>query len=208
MIPFEDEPFQLDCYVEGLLSAATVPSTAAGPAAPSRADADLDPELAHAAGVLSRLVRFHPSFRFEEDLAARLAVAADAMAGARPPAAILPFPRPFSRAPIPWREPGRWNSTGPLGLPALPAVPARAATSSSPARGRFRLAAAPFALPAISVPLTAEPVVGRASALATALGVDRVPGPLLLGGAIASGVSLAGAAVVGWHMAHRGRRPS
>ena len=46
------------------------------------ADAALDPDLRHAARVLRRsLVRVHPSFRFEERLATRLADLAAAQSG-------------------------------------------------------------------------------------------------------------------------------
>jgi hypothetical protein len=97
-------------------------------------DLDLhDPELAHAADVLSRsLVRFHPSFRFEERLAARLRLAGFGPMTARVPLAV--------------------------GL-ATPAPPLHVA--------------------------------------------GRVPRPVLVGGAIASGVSIAGAAVVAWRRLRR-----
>ncbi len=100
-------------------------------------DLDLhDPELAHAAEVLSRsLVRFHPSFRFEERVAARLRLAGLG---------------PMERLP----------AQVPLGLDL--------ATSGPP-------------LPA----------------------AGRVPRPVNVGGAIASGVSIAGAAVVAWRRLRR-----
>lgn len=59
------------------------------------ADAALDPELRDAARLLRRsLVRVHPSFRFEERLAGRLAelAASQSAAPAAGRAAILPFP--------------------------------------------------------------------------------------------------------------------
>lgn len=61
------------------------------------ADAALDPDLRHAARVLRRsLVRVHPSFRFEERLAARLADLAAAQSGSALAAAgggtLIPFP--------------------------------------------------------------------------------------------------------------------
>ena len=109
-------------------------------------DLDLagDPELVHAADVLARaLVRFHPSFRFEEQLASRLR---DAPVGSAPPRRIIPFPAlPLSGGSMP-----------------------------------FALDLAPAA-------------VGQA--------MGRVPRPVLVGGAIASGVSIAGAAVVAWRIA-------
>jgi hypothetical protein len=127
--------------VTGVTDATGVPDLAG--------DLDLagDPELAHAADVLARaLVRFHPSFRFEERLAARLREAASPQ-----PRRIIPFP-------------------------ALPV-----AGGSMP----FALDLAPAA-------------VGQA--------VGRLPRPVLVGGAIASGVSIAGAAVVAWRIA-AWRRP-
>ena len=100
-------------------------------------DLDLqDPELAHAAEVLSRsLVRFHPSFRFEERLAARLRLAG------------------FGR------------------IVRLPA----------------------------HVPLALDLAPSATPLHATA----RVPRPVIVGGAIASGVSIAGAAVVAWRRLRR-----
>jgi hypothetical protein len=111
-------------------------------------DLDLrDPELAHAAEVLSRsLVRFHPSFRFEEGLAARLRRAARPRAVSadleEPRTALLPMSR-----------------------------------------------VAAFPLP-VALELAASASFGRV--------VGRVPRPVLVGGAIASGMSIAGAAVVAW----------
>ncbi len=118
-------------------------------------DLDLagDPELAHAADVLARvLVRFHPSFRFEERLAAHLR---DAALGTAAPGADSETAHP--RRIIPF--------------PALPV------TGGS----------MPFALD------LAPAAVGQA--------MGRVPRPVLVGGAIASGVSIAGAAVVAWRIA-------
>ncbi len=66
----DEEAITLDRYVDDLLAGAAGP--AAVPDDP-RPDRDLD----HAARVVSlALARFHPSFRFEERLAARLRVAA------------------------------------------------------------------------------------------------------------------------------------
>ena len=139
-------------------------------------DLDLarEPELAHAADVLSRsLVRFHPSFRFEEDLAARLRRTALVPGVAAPVAA---FPTISSAALRADRAPQRR-------IPALPV-------------------AIPFA-GSLPVALDVAPAaVGQAMA--------RVPRPVLVGGAIASGVSLAGAVVVAWRHGlaapHRARR--
>ncbi|MGO9180627.1 MAG: hypothetical protein ACLQBX_00865 [Candidatus Limnocylindrales bacterium] len=117
-------------------------------------DLDLrDPELARAAEVLSRsLVRFHPSFRFEEGLAARLRRAA------RPP-----------------QVPDEVRESGTVLVP-MPRVGA-------------------FSMP-VALELVAPASFGRA--------VGRVPRPVLVGGAIASGVSIAGAAVVAWRRLRRG----
>lgn len=82
-----------DRYLEGLLAAAE-PRAADAPA-----DASLDPDLRHAARVLrSALVRVHPSFRFEERLAGRLAELAAAQAAPAMTAdggtrgTVIPFP--------------------------------------------------------------------------------------------------------------------
>lgn len=70
----EVEALRTDRYLEALLTAAERHTTDV----PS--DADLDPAVRDAARTLAReLVRFHPSFRFEERLAARLGRAAQEM---------------------------------------------------------------------------------------------------------------------------------
>ena len=62
------------------------------------ADAELDPETRRAVGVLRRaLVRVHPSFRFEERLASRLAALADAQARRRA-AIVVAFPAASARS--------------------------------------------------------------------------------------------------------------
>ena len=95
----EDEAIQSDAYLEWLLvsggSAAARREDVPGELAPS-------PQLVRAALALRRaLPRFHPSFRFEEALAARLrAAAATGAVPDAPPAddvapgraALLPFP--------------------------------------------------------------------------------------------------------------------
>jgi hypothetical protein len=66
----EIEAFVVDRYLEGLLSRTP------------REDAAVPDDLRATADRLARgLPRFHPSFRFEEDLAARLAAAASLHAG-------------------------------------------------------------------------------------------------------------------------------
>ncbi len=79
-----------DRYLDALLAAAD------RRAADTPADPSLDPDVRDAARVLrGALVRVHPSFRFEERLAARLASLAAAQAGRGELAAggtVLPFP--------------------------------------------------------------------------------------------------------------------
>ena len=135
-----DEVGRLDAYVEGVLA-----GRPAGPR-PLIDLADMDPSASRAADVLARsLVRFHPSFRFEDALAARLRAVGEAMHDDRP----------------------------------------------VPAAGPRRVLAFPDAgLDGMSVGL-----------------VDVPAGPLgrglLVGGAIASGLSLAGAAYLAWRRGHR-----
>jgi hypothetical protein len=116
-------------------------------------DLDLrDPELAHAAEVLSRsLVRFHPSFRFEERLAARLR-------GEVRPRLVADDPH----------------------APVADLAP------------QVEVAVLPMP---VALELSAPAPLGRA--------VGRVPLPVLVGGAIASGMSVAGAAVVAWRRLRR-----
>jgi hypothetical protein len=87
------EALVTDRYLEGLLAAAE------RRAADAPADASLDPTLRAAALRLrDELVRAHPSFRFEDRLARRLAEAAAGMrlaAAAGGETALVPFPRPF-----------------------------------------------------------------------------------------------------------------
>ena len=133
-----DEVGRLDAYVEGVLA-----GRRAGPR-PLIDPLDVDPAAGRAADLLAHtLVRFHPSFRFEDALAARLRTLGEAIRDERPEPLIggpmLVFPR---------------------GLEGVPA--------------------------------------GRA---------DEPTGPhgrgLLVGGAIASGLSLAGAAYLAWRRGHR-----
>lgn len=130
----EETALQTDAYIEALLAAhAGRPMLLP---APARLPAD---QVRRAIELLeSGLPRFHPSFRFEEELAARLRLAA------RPTAASEPLPM----------------------------------------------------AQVISLP-------GQAAAVSAAVwSVDR---RLLLGGAIASGVSLAGAAMLAWRRRDRVR---
>ncbi|MGZ6295307.1 MAG: hypothetical protein ACXWPO_10890 [Candidatus Limnocylindrales bacterium] len=132
-----DEVVRLDAYVEGVLA-----GRPAGPR-PLIDPADVDPAVGRAADILARsLVRFHPSFRFEDALAARLHALGEAMHDERPEPLIggpvLAFPGAADGSLAPTEEPA-----GPHG------------------RG------------------------------------------LLVGGAIASGLSLAGAAYLAWRRGHR-----
>jgi len=116
------------------------------PGRPLPVDPELDPELAAVATLLAgKLVRFHPSFRFEEALAARLRHAADGGVRLTAGGSIVPFPGEAGLAAAP-------TGRGPLGLDA----------------------------PALDL--------GHA--------VEQLPRPVVVGGAIASG--LAGAALVAW----------
>ncbi|HXX60630.1 MAG TPA: hypothetical protein VEI48_05010 [Candidatus Sulfotelmatobacter sp.] len=132
-----DEVVRLDAYVEGVL--------AGRPARPRPLldPLDVDPVAGRAADILARsLVRFHPSFRFEDALAARLRAVGEAMRVQRPEPVI----------------------GGPL-----------------------------LAFPGID-----EPLGGPADGPAGPLGRG-----LLVGGALASGLSLAGAVFLAWRRGHR-----
>lgn len=133
----EEASVQADAYIDALLAA-----RARHPRALPESSASLPAELRRTIEVLhSRLPRFHPSFVFEESLARRLRIAADAAEAREAP--------------------------GPGELIALP-LPAIAPATVP--------AGAPAALPAGVGP-----------------GFDR---RWLLGGAIASGVSICGAMLV------------
>lgn len=98
----DHDALALDRYLDDLLSGRPHGPTPV----PDDAPPDLDPELAHAAQVVgAALARFHPSFRFEERLAARLGGAGqggpDAAARAVGPGVVIPFaapPRPRTRS--------------------------------------------------------------------------------------------------------------
>lgn len=145
--PRDEELLLVDAYVDALLSrhemlvvAGTGTPTAVTPPTPALAD----PRLSAAARELhTSLVRFHPSFRFEDRLAGRLRAAAQGQSeapmspvadGSPVGAMVIPFPGSDVPRPIP----------------------------SDPERGHG----------------------------------------LLLGGAIASGVSIAGAALYAWRRQH------
>ena len=142
-----DDALQVDIYLESLLAAH---ERAPSPITERALAEELEPAERRAAQLLAdHLLRFHPSFRFEEALAARLrAVAARSGPGGSSAATVLPSPGPT--------EVGAADSDGAADEAALAA-----------AAQRERLAA---------------------------LERRRV----LIGGAIASGFSLAGAAFVAW----------
>ena len=84
----EDDAFQVDTYLDRLLAGhETLP-------APVDELASLDAELAATASALQgALVRFHPSFGFEERLAARLHAAARQLPGPQEPTGrLIAFP--------------------------------------------------------------------------------------------------------------------
>lgn len=135
------------------------------------ADAALDPGVRLAARRLAaESLRVHPSFRFEERLAARLATAARSP-GAAPAAADS---RPAEPIPLP---------LAPLGGSSL-AVPATGALE-----------------PGLVELLAGLPGAARA----------RLPGrasrQVLIGGAVTSALSLAGAVLVAWRLAHPSAGP-
>ena len=115
----EVEALVTDRYLEGLLAAAERRADDAP------ADASLDPKLRAAALRLrDELVRVHPSFRFEDRLARRLAEAAAGMrlaAAAGGETALVPFPRPLLDDPelaaLVGAVPG---GTDPADRPAMP----------------------------------------------------------------------------------------
>lgn len=121
----EVEALVTDRYLEGLLAAAE------RRAADAPSDATLDPALRAAALRLrDELVRVHPSFRFEERLARRLAGAAAGMrlaATAGGDAALVPFPPAFLG------DPALAGELADPELAALVGLPSRAA-EDGPAR--------------------------------------------------------------------------
>jgi hypothetical protein len=168
----EAEALVTDRYLEALLLAAERRADDAP------ADPALDPAVRGAARRLrDELVRVHPSFRFEERLARRLAEAAAGLrlaAVAGGDATVIPFPAPLLRDAALADE---------LANPELAAL-------LGPPRGRD-LAAGDAVLDAGNAALDA----GRSAAPPA----DRRP--LLVGGAVTSAaLSLAGAAFVAWRL--------
>jgi hypothetical protein len=163
--PRDDEPRQVEAYLDVLLATHDHEPTDLTPAVPSLVDAPLldDPRLIAAADALrTSLVRSHPSFRFEDRLAARLRAAARARSAA---AASTP-----SGAPTTVLFPGTGDPGDDIALPV-------------------RAGGTVIAFP------------GSVAAVDDA---DASRG-LLLGGAIASGVTVAGAALFAWRRQRNGR---
>ena len=163
------DALQTDRYLDALLSAVE------RRAADVPADPAVDATLRLAARRLrDELVRTHPSFRFEERLARRLADAAARMrlaaaAGGEAEAAIIPFPAPLLADPTLAAE---------LANPGLAAL--LGARYAAPSDAGFPAA------PSDPAPSPFRPVVAR---------------PLLVGGALTSAaLSLAGAAFVAWRL--------
>lgn len=141
MLARDDEALQTDAYIDALLA-----GHAGRPVALPEPALLPPPALRQAIDLLETgLPRIHPSFRFEQQLAARLRVAA---------------------------------------LSQLAGLPQDARATSQPAADLLWL---------------------RANIAGRALPVVAVDRRLLVGGAIASGVSLAGAAVIAWRMRERNR---
>ena len=144
------------------------------------ADAALAPDLRHAARVLRRsLVRVHPSFRFEERLATRLADLAAAQSGSALAAAgggtVIPFPV-AGDSPLPRRPAGAMPASAD---PLLDAI----------LRGDL------------------DPTDEAATERAAAGPVDRRP--MIVGGAAitSAAISIVGVAFVAWRASRPDARP-
>jgi hypothetical protein len=206
----EVEALQTDRYLEALLAAVE------RRASDVPADATVDPTLRRAARRLrDELVRTHPSFRFEERLARRLADAAVRMrlataAGGEAEAALIPFPTPLLADPMLVAELANPELAALLGVreAAIPtgdeaAAGAMAAgveaAAGAMAAGVEADAGAMAADPAGSSPTTATSTT-PSDALAAPLR-PAGPRPLFVGGALTSAaLSLAGAAFVAWRL--------
>ncbi|MGZ9275813.1 MAG: hypothetical protein ACXW4L_01690 [Candidatus Limnocylindrales bacterium] len=100
----EIEAFIVDRYLESLLSRA--------PLHPSEPAADIPSDVRAVADRLVRdLPRYHPSFRFEEDLAARLAIAAAATV---PEGDLVAFPRDWGATARAASDPERGAAVRPV----------------------------------------------------------------------------------------------
>lgn len=169
----EVEALVTDRYLEALLLAAERRADDAP------ADPALDPAIRGAARRLrDELVRVHPSFRFEERLARRLAEAAAGLrlaAAAGGDATVIPFPAPLLGDAALAEELANPELAillgapeGPAGVPGLPVAGDAGDGAPDPAGSPAR---------------------------------PPVPRPLLVGGAVTSAaLSLAGAAFVAWRL--------
>jgi hypothetical protein len=191
--PLTVDALRSDAYVESLLASAE----RRAPAVPT--DVDLDPDVAATARLLqSTLVRVHPSFRFEERLAGRLADVAAAM---RRDAA------PTRGVPADALDPGRAGVGSVLAFPGL-AFPGHASpfdgSTDGSVEGSLRDLGA-VARPVIawaSAGAIAASLVARLPVPATAVRPDSGP---TVAGAVAvtsAAISIGAAAVVAWR---RGR---
>jgi hypothetical protein len=185
----EIDALQTDRYLDALLSAAErrahdVP-----------ADAAIDPTLRLAARRLrDELVRTHPSFRFEERLARRLADAAARMrlataAGGEAEATVIPFPVPLLADPGLAAELANPELAALFGAPYAVAPAdgtARVATDGGATESGTSAVAASSQVPADAAAWPFGPFAAR---------------PLLVGSALTSAaLSLAGAAFVAWRL--------
>ena len=209
----EVEALVTDRYLEALLLAADRRAEDA----PS--DPALDPALRGAARRLrDELVRVHPSFRFEERLARRLAEAAAGLrlaATAGDEATVIPFPAPFLGDAGLVEELANPELAALLGAPLAPdgallapdgalLAPHVAALGPDLAAGRLAAAAGPPHAPRRGVAVRPpEPgrLIGDPPGAIDAAARSAARRPLLVGGAVTSAaLSLAGAAFVAWRL--------
>lgn len=168
-----------DLYLDALLAGAVLEAAATG--SPDGPAARIDPAARQAADRLRRdLVRVHPSFRFEERLATRLAEAA---VGLRLPLAAGGDERVVPLRGRPTTEPD--PSVGPLdGDTPRPFDAGGPGVAADGRRGD-----------------AAEPTIGPDRRVAAR--------PFLIGGALTSAaLSIAGAAIVAWRLGRPGRSNS
>jgi hypothetical protein len=200
----EVEALQTDRYLEALLAAVE------RRAADVPADATVDPTLRRAARRLrDELVRTHPSFRFEERLARRLADAAVRMrlataAGGEAEAALIPFPTPLLADPMLAAELANPELAALLGIREA-AAPTNDEGAAGVMAASGAMAADPDARTTTTEPGRPTPVPGATSAIPSDALTSPLrpagPRPLLVGGAVTSAaLSLAGAAFVAWRL--------
>jgi hypothetical protein len=189
----EIDALQTDRYLDALLSAAErraddVP-----------ADAAIDPTLRLAARRLrDELVRTHPSFRFEERLARRLADAALRMrlataAGGEAEATVIPFPAPLLADPALAAELANPELATLFGAPYAVGLADGTARDAAGGGATESGTGAAVAAVAASSQVPADAVVWPFGPFAAR--------PLLVGSALTSAaLSLAGAAFVAWRL--------